>query len=210
MGSHVLKSPIPAVSKEGTVYMDWQHIMEHYSTAPQKWNIYRDKLVKVEHKNKKRIYETYVGAMDTKPIGIFCPCCHNTFATTDAYLHHKAIQVMKEERRRQREEAEAERRRMLDKIRQNQKNSLGRFLKHNRYSMTHKLPRTFNPSYGAGASGIAGGVSIAPAPYNPPYKTAPIKKKRLSEMTPKQEIFKIPMRPPNSRQCANRHLGPRF
>lgn len=72
--------------------------------------------------------------------------------------------------------------------------------------MTHKLPRTFNPSYGAGASGITGGVSIAPAPYNPPYKTAPIKKKRLSELTPKQEIYKIPINgPPNSRQYSKRH-----
>ena len=72
--------------------------------------------------------------------------------------------------------------------------------------MTHKLPRTFNPSYGAGASGITGGVSIAPAPYNPPYKTAPIKKKRLSELSPKQEIYKIPINgPPNSRQYSKRH-----
>ena len=71
--------------------------------------------------------------------------------------------------------------------------------------MTHKLPRTFNPSYGAGASGIVGGVSIAPAPYNPSYKTAPIRKKRLSEMIPKQEIYKIPIvGPPNSRQYAKR------
>jgi len=115
--------------------MDWQDIMEHYSSAPQKWNIYRigDKIIKIETKNKKRVYETYVRAMDTKPIGIFCPCCHNTFATTDAYLHHKSIQVMKEERRRLKEEAEAERRRVYHDIRQNQKNSLGRFLKHNRY-----------------------------------------------------------------------------
>lgn len=72
--------------------------------------------------------------------------------------------------------------------------------------MTHKVPRTFNPSYGAGVSGIAGGVSIAPAPYNPPYKTAPIKKKRLSELSPKQEIYKIPIvGPPNSRQYSKRY-----
>ena len=66
-------------------------------------------------------------------LGIFCPCCHNTFATTDAYLNHKAIQVKKEERRRLREEAEAEKRRVYHDIRQNQANSLGRYLKHNRY-----------------------------------------------------------------------------
>ena len=51
---------------------------------------------------------------------------------------------MKEERRRLKEEAEAERRRVYHDIRQNQKNSLGRFLKHNRYRYKIRVQRTLD------------------------------------------------------------------
>merc|ERR1712110_537885 len=76
--------------------MEWQEIMDFYSSTPQKWNVYRDgtRIVNMDFKSKnKSRYKTnksYV--MEMKSPGIFCPCCHNTFPTTDAYLRHKAIQ----------------------------------------------------------------------------------------------------------------------
>ena len=71
--------------------------------------------------------------MERKLAGIFCPCCHITFATTDDYLRHKAIQVMKEERRRANEKAELERKQAILDLRKTQYRSVGRFIEFQRY-----------------------------------------------------------------------------
>ena len=153
--------------------------MNYYSSSPNKWDIYRDKLVKVEYnarkkfdggssKNRKQktIHElhraNYVAMRDTKPVGIFCPCCYNTFATTDMYLRHKSIQVMKEEQRREKEIIIAKEKKLIKNMKADRERTLGGYIQFQRHGISPM--KTYNPSYGGGASGIASGVSITAPP----------------------------------------------
>ena len=197
--------------------------MGYYSSSPNKWNIYKDSIVKVEYnarkqfnggrsprKNKKKPIQelhkaNYVAVRDTKPVGIFCPCCYNTFATTDMYLRHKSIQIMKEEQRREKELMEVQQKTIMNSIQMDRERTLGRYVQFRRHSLSPM--RTFNPGYGGGASGIASGVSIAAPPYRQPV----IKESRDMSWRRKQILEQLQQhhstppgaghsRPPNSRQ----------
>ena len=82
------------------------------------------------------------------------------------YLRHKSIQVMKEEQRREKEQMKAKQNSVINSIEMERERTLGRYLQFQRHSLSPM--RTFNPSYGGGASGIQSGVSITAPPYRQP------------------------------------------
>ena len=125
------------------------------------------------------------------------------------YLRHKSIQVMKEEQRREKEIIIAKEKKLIKSMKPDRERTLGGYIQFQRHGISPM--KTYNPSYGGGASGIASGVSITAPPYRQPV----IKESRTSTLRQNQILEQIQRyasaarlnssssgntRPPNSRQ----------
>ena len=75
------------------------------------------------------------------------------------YLRHKSIQVLKEEQRREREIIKAEEKKIIKSIKADRERTLGGYIQFQRHGLSPM--KTYNPSYGGGASGIARGRKIS-------------------------------------------------